>query len=439
MTLLPGVTRTALIGSMRRFLWPDREDAATPSALAEQPHNFELWSSFLRRLKESQSKARLPERLIGSPNDATDAEICLVKGEILLYDGRSDDAQRFFRQAPRLAPTRRAAAAMALHAANQDSDCKHLIESADHARDSGYWATAAELYSEALRAYPDHFGYMVQYAHCLREQGRFALAECYYRSALALGASLPDVDEHLVFVATRQGFRATFAPEDNRRSCGGDALDAPPAMADVEIIVFLLLGRKPALAEVVKLLREQTSIRGLIRVISEADSFVWANAHLLLKETVISSWINVHIESVAEMFDRRWVIDLPGGSQAPGAEIALFELNNEINQHWELRDTGEHTGLGHYYYIISKASGQALTATAISEAGAGAQVFQEVLGHRDTQKWGISNFNDTMIFNKFSGLVLDIQGNDFRSGTPIITYPENPEGTVNQRWKITEV
>jgi hypothetical protein len=64
------------------------------------------------------------------------------------------------------------------------------------------------------------------------------------------------------------------------------------------------------------------------------------------------------------------------------------------------------TDAGHYYYIISKASGQALTVTATPGAGVGARVFQAGLGHWDTQKWGISNFNDTIIFNKFSGLVL---------------------------------
>ena len=152
----------------------------------------------------------------------------------------------------------------------------------------------------------------------------------------------------------------------------------------------------------------------------------------------MSSFPNVRIHSETEMDGKRWVIDLPAGSQKPGAEIILYVLQNGVNQHWELRDTGEHTDAGHYYYIISKASGQALTVTATPGAGVGARVFQEGLGHWDTQKWGISNFSDTIIFNKFSGLVLDIQANNFQNGTPIITYTDNP-GAVNQRWTIFEV
>jgi hypothetical protein len=57
----------------------------------------------------------------------------------------------------------------------------------------------------------------------------------------------------------------------------------------------------------------------------------------------MSSLANVRIHSETEMFGNRWVIDLPAGSQKPGAEIILYVLNNGVNQHWELRDTGEHT------------------------------------------------------------------------------------------------
>jgi hypothetical protein len=155
----------------------------------------------------------------------------------------------------------------------------------------------------------------------------------------------------------------------------------------------------------------------------------------------MSGWNNVLIHSITEMFGNRWVIDLPGGSQTPGAQIILYTQNNGVNQHRQLHDTGEHTNVGRYYYIISKASGQALTETATPGARVGARVFQEGLGHLDSQKWQINTTTpgDTFIVNKFSGLVLDIQGNNFQAGTPIITYPENPGGTVNQRWTIIAV
>src|SRR6516162_10206280 len=147
----------------------------------------------------------------------------------------------------------------------------------------------------------------------------------------------------------------------------------------------------------------------------------------------MSGFSKVFIKSTEQQGTEFWVIDLPGGSQKPGAEIILYLLNNGVNQFWELRDTGEQSNGVHYYNIISNASGQALTVTATPGAGVGARVFQAGLGNFDTQKWGISNFSDTIIFNKFSGLVLDIQANNFQNGTPIITYTDNP-GAVNQRW-----
>lgn len=154
----------------------------------------------------------------------------------------------------------------------------------------------------------------------------------------------------------------------------------------------------------------------------------------------MSGWSNVLIQNATEMHGNRWVIDLPGGSQTPGAEIILYVQNNGVNQHWELQDSGQHTNVGRYYYIISRASGQALTVTGTPGAGVGARVFQAGLGHWDTQKWQINSTPaDTFIVNKFSGLALDIQGNNFQNGTPIITYPKNPGGTVNQRWAISEV
>jgi tetratricopeptide (TPR) repeat protein len=230
--------------------------------------------------------------LIGVPEDEADVELCLVKGEVLRRAGHGYDAQRFLRQAPRLSPTRRSASAVALRAAAQDSGFQRIIEEADRARDAAEWREAGELYGEALRAYPDHYGYVVQYAHCLKEQGQLIEAECHYRSALALGAARSDVDEHLTFVATQQGFPANFAGEWEETLADGDPLDAPLSKADVELVVFLLLGREPALAEIVQLLRKHPSLRSLIMAIVEEGSFVSANARLLSTRSTGTAPIN---------------------------------------------------------------------------------------------------------------------------------------------------
>jgi hypothetical protein len=155
----------------------------------------------------------------------------------------------------------------------------------------------------------------------------------------------------------------------------------------------------------------------------------------------MSGFSKVFIKSTEQQGTEFWVIDLPGGSQKPGAEIILYLLKNGVNQFWELRDTGEQSNGVHYYNIISNASGQALTVTATPGAGVGARVFQAGLGNFDTQKWAIGpGLANTFIVNKFSGLVLDIQGGNLSLGTPIITFTRNSStNDGNQRWDVFEV
>jgi tetratricopeptide (TPR) repeat protein len=251
-------------------------EATAPPAGAD---DIERWRGLLSR-GGILSPAEL--RLIGAPEQQVDPELCFVKGALLLRAGRGDDAQRFFRQAPRLAASRRAASAMAMHSASQDVAFKRLIHDADRARDARKWSAASDLYGEALRAYPEHSGYLVQYAHCLKEQEQFREAECHYRSALALGAPRSDVDEHLAFVVAQQEAEPPERDADRQHpAADGEPLDAPPTTADVELLVFLLLGRQASLPETVQLLREHRSVRSIAMEIVEADSFVAANARLL--------------------------------------------------------------------------------------------------------------------------------------------------------------
>jgi tetratricopeptide (TPR) repeat protein len=278
MTGLPRMTvnRGTLRGLLRRFT---QSEAPAHRAPAGERTDIERWRRHLHGSEEALRQINL--RSVGVPDEETDPELCLVKGEVLRRAGHDYDAQRFLRRAARLSPTRLRASALALRAAAQDLGFQRIIEEADLARDAGEWTGAGELYREALSAYPDHYGYVVQYAHCLKEQGQFAEAECHYRSALALGARRSDVDEHLIFVATRQGYPANFAGDSEAPSLNGDPLDLSLTKADVEIVVFLLLGREPALSEIVQLMRSHRSLRSLIVAIVKESSFVSANARLL--------------------------------------------------------------------------------------------------------------------------------------------------------------
>src|SRR5258708_6287680 len=277
------VKRGTFTSLARRFMRPrTAPDLAGPAPSPSPAGNgadIKLWQEYLESSEEALRELNL--NLIGVPENETDPELCLVKGEVLRRAGHDYDAQRFCRQAPRLAPNRRSASAVALRAAAQDFGFQRIIEDADQARDAAQWKGATELYNTALRAYPDHHGYVVQLAHCLKEQGEFAEAECHYRSALALGAPRSDVDAHLFFVAEKQGFPVTFCGPCDWTLADGDPLDAPPTKTDVELIAFLLLGRNLLLAEIVQLLRRHRSLRSLVMASIEDGAFVSANAQLL--------------------------------------------------------------------------------------------------------------------------------------------------------------
>jgi tetratricopeptide (TPR) repeat protein len=272
--------RRGMFNDFLRWLVPSRagvRSARRSLVAASQGGDIRLWRGFLHSDREALRALDL--RLIGVPEDEVDAELCLVKGEVLLRADRRWDAQRFFRQAPHLASNRRSASAVTLRAAAQDFEFQRLVEEADRARDASQWEEAAALYREGLQAYPDHYGYLVQLAHCLKEREQFAAAECHYRSALALGAPQSDVHEHLIFVAAQQGFPASF--DHNYKTVDGDTLNAPPSEADVKLVVFLLLGREPTVTEILQLLRRHHSIRTLVMEIVGEDSLVLANARLL--------------------------------------------------------------------------------------------------------------------------------------------------------------
>lgn len=276
-------TSPNLFGRLRALLWPSGDGASvqSPPRLTVQTGAIATERSRRRTAKQARGIPR-PDA-IGAPEDEVDPEVSLASGQALLGAGRNTDAQHFFRQAPRLAASRRAAGAMAVRAAIHDFDFQRLVEQADRARDAAEWRKAAELYREALEPYPDHFGYIVQYAHCLKEQGQLVEAECHYRSALALGEPWRDVQEHLNHVASQQGFPANFERDAGQDPGDSDPFDALPAKADVELLVFLLLGREPAVGEIVQLLRKHRSVRSLFLAIVEDRSFALANAAVLAR------------------------------------------------------------------------------------------------------------------------------------------------------------
>ncbi|WP_326521308.1 ATP-binding cassette domain-containing protein [Parerythrobacter aestuarii] len=122
------------------------------------------------------------------------------------------------------------------HSALSDERFRALVQQGDWARDERKWAEAAEDYTRALALYPYQRSYWTQLGHMEKEQGHFAEAETAYRTAIALGEPLADVEEHAVFVMERLG-DAEAAPL--RGPLAGKASLQPPAMPDVQALGWL--------------------------------------------------------------------------------------------------------------------------------------------------------------------------------------------------------
>jgi hypothetical protein len=231
-----------------------------------------------RRAPSPNGSPQAPDGGVGRVEEEIDAEACLTKGENLLARGREAEARRFLRAAPGLATARLQLVEITSRCAPQDGDFIALIAQADQARDAGRWAEGERRYAEALRLYPTHAGYMVQYAHCLKEQQKFAEAEIHYRSALALGAAPGDIQEHLDFVGARQGYRE---PPPARHEAA-TMMDAPPTCADVDLVFTLLTGAGPAdIEEMLHILRTRTTIREVFVWVIKQPSFRTRNRDLL--------------------------------------------------------------------------------------------------------------------------------------------------------------
>jgi tetratricopeptide (TPR) repeat protein len=126
-----------------------------------------------------------------------------------------------------------------MQAAASDGDFLGHAGRADRLRDIRRWEAAEYHYWRAIRLYPLHHGYIVQYAHMLKEQGKLPDAEYQYRNALALGAPVEDTAAHLRAVCARLG-EPLLPPVPLRPEAA--AFDLPPLGTDLEQLSELFFG-----------------------------------------------------------------------------------------------------------------------------------------------------------------------------------------------------
>ncbi len=221
--------------------------------------------------------AALPAATPAAPSPATP----LDEARDLLEQGREAEALRILRTLHHRSGDRAEAVTLAVGAAGLDPEFRDLVTLADQERDGHSWGRAEWLYWRALQLYPLHPGYLVQYAHCLKEQGKLEDAEVNYRSALALGAAAEDVVQHIAHVHAALGCGDAAFPAPPPRA-SALPLDLPPSRTEVEALLALLLQRAPrSLGEVLGQLRTAATCREVALRLVRSEEFPAANRDLI--------------------------------------------------------------------------------------------------------------------------------------------------------------
>lgn len=157
-------------------------------------------------------------------------------------------ASPLLRSAPHPPAKRIEAINWTYQAASQHAEFRQLVEKADTSRDQYEHAQAELQYWQALRIFPLHGGYRVQYAHCLKEQQKYPDAFIQYWYALGLGAPQHDVEEHVLFAARHAGIAASASDVGRRAAAfagaqrAADDWEAAPIEKDFKDFAGLFWG-----------------------------------------------------------------------------------------------------------------------------------------------------------------------------------------------------
>lgn len=172
---------------------------------------------------------------------------------------------------------------------SQDKAFMEHIRLGDASRDSSKWGEGELHYWRGLSLYPLHAGYRVQYAHCLKEQGKFVDAELQYRNALALGEVQPDLIRHLRFSAEKVGRPVNGEGLDtvtkfwSQAAAGGSPLDMPATERDIVSAGDLFLGRSAwPVAELAEIMSKAPLMSDVIAHFLQRPEFAAANRDLML-------------------------------------------------------------------------------------------------------------------------------------------------------------
>ena len=243
---------------------------------AESPAAWKRIASFLDKHKTSIELDDVHVAMVVSR--ATSA-CATYRARALAHCGRRADADELLRRAPSLAATLDEEVKLTVEACRHHGEFRQWIESADRARDERRWAEAEWAYFRALQIFPQHPGYHVQYGHVLKEQEKWSDAEVQYRSALAGGAPLRDVEEHLIFVCRRQNFPIKI-PE--RAAAPANWMQRAPTAHSVETLAYLFWRVEAlSISDQITLLRSCLTCEDVAVAMIEDHRFMQANRAFL--------------------------------------------------------------------------------------------------------------------------------------------------------------
>ncbi|MBS7813797.1 hypothetical protein [Roseococcus pinisoli] len=226
-------------------------------------------------LNSKKRESVLEEGILSKADDA------LSRATKMIANGERDAAIILLRSLPDLAESRNEAVKMTIAAAQIDPEFRELVAAADTARDARDFLLGEFLYLRCLEMYSMHYGYMTQYAHCLKEQNKYVDSEIIYRSALSLGGPVADLRRHITAVAEALGGSVNIPKEINITA--KNSIDLAPTHEDVRLLLVLFLGEQNCTANnIVEILRNCPRRRDVIYFIINEKKFPKINLNLMV-------------------------------------------------------------------------------------------------------------------------------------------------------------
>lgn len=171
--------------------------------------------------------------------------------------------------------------------ADMDDAFKACVVAGDVARAQRDWGAAEYQYLSGLGLYPNHMGYRVQYAHMLKELGKYPNATINYMTAFAQGETSSEMIGFIEFTMARHGCawshaaRAAVLEYWSRHAAPHVPLDVPPTRDAVDTLVRLFLHRTPSFIEIANHLASCGSVGELCNNIVGLNDFATANRDFL--------------------------------------------------------------------------------------------------------------------------------------------------------------